>query len=442
MVQMMLEQLLLAGKISAAVKRVGEMHPADVAETLVTVPLERQVALITTLPASMSALILQEMELPAEAELLAQLQPEQAARILTRMYTDEAADVLALFPSEEVLTLMALMGEKGSVVKKLLAYESDTSGGLMATEFITIQEEQTIEEVLRFLREHTLPPESSYYLYVESKNRRLVGVVSLRALVTKPLTAKVREVMYREVISVPEDMDQEEVARLFDKYGFLVLPVVDKQGHLLGVITFDDVLDVAEEEATEDIHKAASIVPMKEAYIDASAWTLFSKRILWLLGLIVLNILSSEVMANYEEVLSTVVPLTFFIPLLIDTGGNTGSQSSALVVRALVTGDIQLADWGKVLLKELLVGLCLGIVLGLASTLLGIWRVGPVIGLVVGLTMVALVLFSNIIGMLLPFILTKLRLDPTVASSPLITTICDIFGLMIYFSIASFVLRI
>jgi magnesium transporter len=442
MPQTILEQLLLAGKTVAAVKRIGEMHPADVAETLEAVPLEKQVAIVTSLPASMGALILQEMPLPAEAGLLAQLGPEQAARILTRMYTDEAADVLAFFPPEKASILLALMGKKGSVVKRLLAYESDTSGGLMATEFTIIQEEQTIEEVLHVLREQTPPPESAYYLYVQSKAGCLVGVVSLRTLVTKPLKTEIREVMYRDVISVPEDMDQEEVARLFDKYGFLVLPVVDKQAHLVGVITLDDVLDVAEEEATEDIHKTASIIPMKEAYIDASVWTLFKKRILWLLSLIMINVISSQIMASYEQVLSTALALAFFIPMLIGTGGNAGSQSAALVVRALVTGDIKLVDWRRILCKEVLVGGGLGMALGLASTLLGVWRGGPAIGLVVGFTMVAVVLLSNIIGMLLPFILTKLRLDPTVASSPLITSICDAAGLLIYFAIAALVIQI
>jgi magnesium transporter len=437
---MTLEQQLLAGNISRMVKLVGRMHPADVAEALIKVPLEKQVALVTVLPDVMGALVLQEMALPDEAALLMQLKPEKAAAILTQMYTDEAADVLAIIPPEDALTLLALMGAKGTQVKKLLAYESDTSGGLMATEFITIQEEQTIEEVLRFLREHT-PPESAYYLYVESKDRRLVGVVSLRTLVTKPLSAKVKDVMYREVISVPEDMDQEEVAHLFDKYSFLVLPVVDEKEHLLGVITLDDVLDVAEEEATEDIHKTASIIPMKEAYLDAGIWTLFSKRILWLLSLILINVVSSQVMARYEQVLSTAIALTFFIPMLIGTGGNTGSQSAALVVRALVTGDIQLADWGRVFWKELVVGAVLGFILGLASSVMGLWRGGPAIGLVVGLTMVAVVLFSNLLGMLLPFILTRLRIDPTVASSPLITSICDAAGLVIYFSIATLILR-
>ena len=439
MIQMTLKQLLIEGNSQEMVKLIAEMHPADVAETLIEVPLENQINLINTVLSEMGALILREMDLTDQAAILSQLTSEKAADILKQMYTDEAADLLAILPQTETMTLLALMGDKGKEVKKLLAYESDTSGGLMATEFITVKEEQTIEEVLLFLREQAPSTESAYYLYVEAVDRRLVGVVSLRTLVTKPLMTKVSEVMYRDVISVPEDMDQEEVARLFEKYGFLVLPVVDEQEKLIGVITLDDVLGVAEEEATEDIHKAASIIPMKEAYIDASIWTLFSKRVIWLLGLIVLNLLSSEVIAAYESVLASALTLAFFIPLLIDTGGNTGSQSATLVVRALVTGDIKLSDWGKILLKEIMVGAFLGVVLGVAGMTLGFFRGGYQIGVVVGLTMGAIVIFSNIVGMILPFILTKMKLDPAVASSPLITSVCDIAGLAIYFSIASWV---
>ena len=250
-----------------------------------------------------------------------------------------------------------------------------------------------------------------------------MGVVSLRTLVTKPLKTEIREVMYRDVISVPEDMDQEEVARLFDKYGFLVLPVVDKQAHLVGVITLDDVLDVAEEEATEDIHKTASIIPMKEAYIDASVWTLFKKRILWLLSLIMINVISSQIMASYEQVLSTALALAFFIPMLIGTGGNAGSQSAALVVRALVTGDIKLVDWRRILCKEVLVGGGLGMALGLASTLLGVaGRASD--RLVVGFPWWRLCCFLTS-SACFSFHSDKATFDPTVASSPLITSICD-----------------
>ncbi len=437
--QINLKQMLLEDYSQELVMLAEDMHPADVAEILIEVPLENQIRFIDTLPSDLSAVILQEMELNNEAEILSHLVPEKTAEILNQMYTDEAADLLAELPQTEAWALIALMGDKGKKVKKLLAYESDTSGGLMATEFIAVYENQTLEQVLVLLREKAPSTESAYYIYVVAQEQRLVGVVSLRTLVTKPLETIVGDVMERDVISVPLDLDQEEVARLFDKYGFLVLPVVDQAQRLVGVITVDDVLGVAEEEVTEDIHKAASILPMKEAYIDASIWTLFGKRIIWLLGLIFVNLISSGVIAAYEDVLSSVIALAFFIPLLIDTGGNTGSQSATMVVRALVTGDVKLADWGKVLIKELFVGIFLGLVLGFAGVFLGVARGGPEVGIVVGLTMVAIVIFSNIIGMLLPFILTKMRLDPAVASSPLITSICDATGLIIYFAIATWV---
>jgi magnesium transporter len=441
MEQITLKQMLLEDFSQERVALVEDMHPADVAEILIEVPLENQIRFIDTLPNDLAAMILQEMELNNEAEILSHLAPEKTAKILNQMYTDEAADLLAELPETEAWALIALMGDKGKKVKKLLAYESDTSGGLMATEFIAVYENQTLEQVLVLLREKAPSTESAYYIYVVSQEQRLVGVVSLRTLVTKPLETVVGDVMEQDVISAPVDLDQEEVARLFDKYGFLVLPVVDQAQRLLGVITVDDVLGVAEEEVTEDIHKAASILPMKEAYIDASIWTLFGKRIIWLLGLILVNLVSSGVIAAYEDILSSVIALTFFIPLLIDTGGNTGSQSATMVVRALVTGDVKMADWGKVLIKELLVGIFLGLVLGFAGVFLGTARGGTEVGLVVGLTMVAIVIFSNIIGMALPFILTKMRLDPAVASSPLITSICDATGLLIYFAIATRVFK-
>ncbi len=236
-------------------------------------------------------------------------------------------------------------------------------------------------------------------------------------------------------------MDQEEVARLFDKYSFLVLPVVDEENRLIGIITVDDVLGVVEEEATEDIHKSASISPLETNYANASVLTLFSKRVFWLLSLIIVNLISTGIMAAYEDVLASVITLTFFIPLLIDTGGNTGSQSATLIIRALVTKDVELADWREVFLKELAVGVSLGLVLGIAGSCLGLFRGDLRVAIVVGLTMSAIVIVANLIGMILPFILTHLRMDPAVISAPLITSIVDAVGLLIYFSIAAWVFQ-
>ncbi|HHZ19730.1 MAG TPA: magnesium transporter [Firmicutes bacterium] len=437
-----LKELLLLEDLSPAIEAVPSLHPADVAEGLKDVPFEQQLRFINLLTSERAAEILQAMEVNEAAEILNGLEENQAAEILKHMFTDEAADVLGELPEEDSEKLIALMEEAGEEVRELLAYEEDTSGGLMSTEFITVQEGQRVGEVLAFLRKQAPSTENAYYLYVVNQAGVLTGVVSLRDLVISPLTTKIGTIMKKEVISVPEDMDQEEVARLFEKYGFLALPVVDMDKKLVGVITVDDVLDVAVEEVTEDIHKSASITPLETGYTDAGVWTLFSKRILWLVGLILVNLVSSGIIAAYEKVLASTITLVAFIPLLIGTGGNTGSQSATLIIRALVTGDVKLAEWGRVFLKELFVGICLGLVLGAAGTGLGVFRGGPEVGLVIGLTMLAIVVVSNLIGMSLPFILTVLRMDPAVASSPLITTISDASGLVIYFTIASHILRL
>ena len=442
MVQMSLKNLILINNYTEAIVASASMHPADVAETLREVPELYQVRFISALSPQRAAEILQDMELDAEVDLLRQLDQDKAAEILKEMFTDEAADLLAELPKKNTEELLNLMQEEGEEIKELLAYEEDTSGGLMATEFVSIKEGQTVAEVLEVLRQQAPSAENAYYLYVLKNDQTLVGVVSLRELVVSPLANKIETIMKRDVITVPEDLDQEEVAHIFEKYGFLVLPVVDKEEKLIGVITVDDVLDVAEEEATEDIQKGASIAPLDRGYDSARVWTLFSKRIVWLVVLILVNLVSSGVIAAYEKVLSSAITLAFFIPLLIDTGGNTGAQSATLIIRALVTGDVKLSDWGRVLIKELLVGASLGLVLGLAGSILGVFRGGYEVGLVVGLTMTAIVVVSNLIGMTLPFVLTILRLDPAVASSPLITSVADATGLIIYFTIASWVLRV
>ena len=442
MVQEKLKDLLLREALNESIVVTAEMHPVDVAETLKEVPVIAQVRFIAALTPERAAEILQEMELEAEKELFGRLEKGKAAELLKLMDTDEAVDLLAKLPEKNSEELLVLMNDDGQEIKELLKYEEDTSGGLMVTEFVAIKEEQTVEEVLTLLRRQAPSAETAYYIYVLRNDRTMAGVISLRELVISPLKTKIKSIMKRDVISVPGDLDQEEVAHIFEKYGFLVLPVVDEESRLVGVITVDDVLDVAEEEATEDIHKGASVNPLETGYDCAGIWTLFSKRIVWLISLIFLNLISSGIMAAYEEVLSTAITLALFIPLLIDTGGNTGSQSATLIIRALVTGDVKMSDWAKVLLKELAVGFCLGLTLGVAGFLLGIFRGGIDVGIVVGLTMIAIVIVSNLIGMILPFGLNLLRLDPAVASSPLITTIADAFGLVIYFKIAAWILKL
>jgi magnesium transporter len=252
----------------------------------------------------------------------------------------------------------------------------------------------------------------------------------------------VEQIMDYSFASIMALEDREKAVESIQHYDLVALPVVDADGVLLGIVTVDDVMDVAEKEATEDFHKITAVSPLKAKYSESNAWTLYRKRIGWLATLVMINLVSSGVIAAYEETLTAFIALAFFIPLLIDSGGNAGTQSATLVVRAIATGDVELGHWTRTFGREVGVGVLLGLTMGLASGLLGLFRGGYEIGLVVFLAMVSIVLVANLAGALLPFLLTGLRLDPAVASSPLITTIADGAGLLIYFSLATYVLRV
>jgi magnesium transporter len=254
-------------------------------------------------------------------------------------------------------------------------------------------------------------------------------------------SAYIRDIMCPDVISVRADQDREFVAQELAKYDFLAMPVVDEQNRLVGIVTFDDVADVLEAEATEDFHRTAAVAPLARGYKQSNVWTLYHRRIGWLIALVFVNLVSSGVIAAYEEILVANIALAFFLPLLIDSGGNTGSQAATLIVRALATDEVRLKHLGKVVGKELLVGLSLGLTMALASFVLGLFRGGGIeVGLIVGLSMFCIVIVTNLIGVLLPFLLTSLRFDPAVASSPLITTVADALGLLVYFTIATWLI--
>lgn len=442
MVQPILYSLFREGRVQQLLELVKELHPADLVDSLHEFSLEEQERFFLLIPHEQSAIIMQEMEVPEAAAVLERLPVGTAAEILKEMYSDEAVDILAELPKERAAKLLTLMKEAGEELKELMAYEEDTSGGLMATEFVAIPENLTVGGTLAYLRKVAPSAENAYYIYVVTRDKKLVGVISLRELVVAPLETRVGQIMHRKVVKVPEDLDQEEVARLFEKYSLLVLPVVDKEDRLIGVITVDDVIAIAKEEATEDIHKTGSVTPLRTSYKSAGVLTLYTKRVGWLLALVFINLISSGIIAVFEETLNAAMILAFFIPLLIDTGGNTGSQAATLVVRALVTEDIKPGKWFKTFCKELLVGTLLGLTLGTAGWLLGVFRGGALIGVIIGLTMLAIVIIANLVGVVLPFILTKLRLDPAVASSPLITTIMDALGLLTYFTIAQIFLSL
>ena len=383
-----------------------------------------------------------ELDPGIAARLLLRLSEGQAADVLEEMPPDEAADVVGeLDPEAQEDVLGEMERKEAQDVRELLVYPPETAGGRMTPEFMALRESMTVDEALQYLRRAGEGAELVYYVYVVDAGGRLTGVVTLHDLVLSPPTRKVEEITRREVISVPADDDQEHAARLLREHGFLALPVIASDRRLLGIITADDVADVLEEEASEDIERLGGSQPLEEPYLTASIFHIFRKRIVWLLVLFAAATYTGTVMALFEDEVTQVVALTFFIPLLIGTGGNTGSQIVSTLVRAIAVGEVQLRDIVRVFLREVAVGALLGTAVGIAAYVRA-WTlgVGGELGAVVALTAFAVVVWAAMVSAILPLVLKQLRVDPAVVSAPLITTLVDGTGLVIYFTIAKVVL--
>lgn len=389
------------------------------------------------------------------AEIISRLESSTAARVLTRLTSDEAADVLDAMPPDEATDVVGelhpdareqvlgrMQRDTAADVRELLAYPPTTAGGRMTTKFYALHEDMTVEEALQYLRR--LGEQSNFvsYLYVTDERGRLRGIVSLHDLVTSPSDRRIAEITTRDMIFCEAELDQELAARLLRETGLLALPVVDAERRLVGVITADDMADVLIKEASEDFERLGGQQPLEQPYLSASVWHLFRKRILWLLALFVAEAYTGSVLRYYEAELSAVVALAFFIPLLIGTGGNTGSQTVTMLVRAMALGEVRLRDVGRVITREVTVGLLLGVAMGVASYLRA-WTLGvPELGEVVAITATCIVVWAAFVAAMLPLVLKQLRVDPAVVSAPLITTLVDGTGLVIYFTVAKVVLRL
>jgi magnesium transporter len=418
-----------------------ELHPASIAdfseglsdeetwELLGLAPIEQQEEIFTFYPHT------------KQEQLASGDGRERMSHLLERMSHDDRVDLLKQLDAEVVESLLPLVAKaEREDIRKLMSYPEHTVGSVMTTDYATLPPNATVDEAIARLRRQAPASETIYFVYVVDKEHRLLGVVSLRDLILASSGAAVRELMHADPIAVRAEQDREDVAKEIARYDLLAIPVVDAENRLVGIVTHDDVVDVANKEATEDFHLAAAISPLPKGYDRSGPLALYQRRIGWLVILVFVNLISSGVIAAYEEVLAAALTLAFFLPLLIDSGGNTGSQSATLIIRALATGEVKLKQWWRVLLKEMVVGLSLGMTMAVASSILGYFRGGPEIAFIVGLSMLCIVVITNIGGVLLPFILTRLGVDPAVASSPLITTISDASGLIIYFTIATWVI--
>ncbi|WP_127145165.1 magnesium transporter [Pelagibacterium montanilacus] len=397
--------------------------------------------------------VLDLIDLPRQAEVLGyldrDLQVELAksaprarlAAIITEMDSDDRADLFnALSEEEQEALLPALAQAEREDIRRLASYEEGTAGSIMTSDYAVLTPEITARQALDKLRLEAPDKETIYRAYVIDPDRRLVGSVRLQDLILVSPSTRIEKMMERNTLAVRVDEDQEEVAAKIARYDRLALPVIDADNRIVGIVTHDDALDVITQEATEDFHKSGSVRGLGESVKQARIFSLYRARVFWLVLLVFGNIFSGAGIAHFEDTISVHLALLFFLPLLIASGGNAGAQSATLMVRAIATGDVRMRDWGRMLGRETLVAILLGLTMSVAIWGIGLWRGGTDIAAVVASAMIVIVLAGALIGMTLPFILTRVKLDPATASGPLVTSICDIVGVMIYFSIARAVL--
>ncbi len=394
-----------------------------------------------------------DLDAADQAEILNAIPPAERRRWIRLLPPDDAADAIQAAHEEIRTPLLNLLDEtKRNEVSALLAYAEDEAGGLMSSRYARVRPDMTADEAISYLRKQatsTIEPETIYYVYVLDSGQRLLGVISFRDLFAAPGTKQVRDIMTTEVLTAPEEMDQEALAHLFSEHDLLAVPVVDENRVLKGIVTVDDIVDVVEEEATEDIQKLGGMEALDEPYMRTGFASLVRKRGGWLVLLFFAQLLTAEVIRFFETELAALTALTLFIPLILSSGGNSGSQASTLVIRAITVGELRVRDWWRVARRELAAGLAMGAILGM----LGLARVllaaamgtdynteAVRLGWVVAGSLVGVVLWGTLIGSMLPFLLRLARLDPASASAPLVATLSDVTGLLIYFTIATLIM--
>lgn len=420
---------------------VRQTHPADVAGTLAELEPTDVRRLLTQVPSDARAEIFGYLPPEFQLAIVQLMARRELVALFVEMSADERADLYNALPGEAQESLLpALAQVEREDIRRLAAYEEGTVGSVMTSDYATLTPELTARQAVEQLRRVAPDKETIYQAYVVDELRHLMGTVSLRDLIIAPPHARVEQFMKREPIHCDADEARDEAAKMIAKYDLIALPVTDADARLIGIVTYDDAMDVAEEAATAGFHKAGGSAALVGSIRDASITSLYRSRVFWLVVLVFGNIFSGAGIAHFEDTIAAHLALLFFLPLLIASAGNAGSQASTLMVRALATGDVQMRDWGRMLGREFLVAGLLGATMAVAISGIGVWRGGPDIAGVVALTMIIVVVVGSLIGMSLPFMMSRLKIDPATASAPLVASIADVTGVVIYFSIAAAVL--
>lgn len=416
---------------------------ADIASLLEHMDDEDALVGMRQLPVEDQASVLGHIRPKSQVALARKMSREELARLMAAMSHDERADLYkALDPEAREQVMPALAKAERDDLRRLASHPEGTVGSIMTSDYATLLPGLTAPQALEALRRQATDVETVYNAYVVDDAHRLLGVVSLRDILLARSRQTVAEILEPDPVVVAVDAEQEEAANLIARYDLLAIPVVDEGGRLVGIVTQDDAMDIAEEEATEDILKASTVGEFEGDVREASILSLWRARIVWLVLLVFGNIFSGAGIAYFEDTIAAHLALLFFLPLLIASGGNAGAQSATLMVRALATGDVRPGDWAVMLGREVVIALALGVTMAVAVSWIGIWRGGPEIALVVALSMVVIVMIGALIGVSLPFVFTRLDRDPATASGPLVTSITDVLGVLAYFGIAAALLSL
>ncbi len=422
-----------------------EWNEADIAAIIEELPNEDKIKIFRILPKTMAADVFAYLDIDTEQTIITSVNDREAADIINNLMADDATDLMEEMPAGVVKKLLAnANSETRRDINHLLRYPEDSAGSIMTVEFVDLKVHLTVKEAIERIRKVGVDKETINICYVLDNERHLLGTVALRYLLLKEDNEIIGDIMNDNIISVNTLTDQEEVARLFQKYDFTTMPVVDNENRLVGIITIDDVVDILQEEATEDIEKMAAIVPTDKPYMKTGIVETFKKRIPWLLLLMISATVTGGIITHYENALGTYVVLTSFIPMLMDTGGNAGGQASVTIIRGLSLNEIEFSDIVKVIWKEIRVAVLCGITLSVTNfiKMMIVDHVSMSVAAVICSTLVVEVTIAKVVGCTLPMLAKKVGFDPAVMASPFITTIVDALSLMIYFSFATHILGI
>ncbi len=447
-----IKSLIEARDFNALREIFSEFPPADLGEIIPDLPADDRVIIFRVLPAGLAADVFEYLDVEAQEELLRAMAHEQVVGILNEMSPDDRTALFEELPSSAARRLIQLLTpEERRVAQALLGYPEGSVGRLMTPDFIAVHDDWTVQEVIDYIREHGRDSETLNVIYVVDERGKLIDDLRIREFLLKPVSAKVGEIRDQSFIALNVTDSQQEALNSFRKYDRIALPVVDSNGVLVGIVTSDDMLDVAEEEATEDIQKLGGMEALDEPYTTIPFARMVKKRATWLILLFLGEMLTATAMQGYNSEIEKAAILAMFLPLIISSGGNSGSQATTLVIRAMALGELSLRDWFQVVRKELLSGISLGLILGTIGFFrislwqyLHIFNYGPyhwLVALTVGIALVGVVLWGTLSGAMLPFLLRRCGLDPAASSAPFVATLVDVTGLVIYFNVALFILR-